>query len=67
MCVISEINKQNLENAFREIRYTENDVAANNDIMGILDKPENKVVKEAYFDLKLKIDKVMDAILKSIE
>ncbi len=63
---MAEINKDKLQNAFQNILNTKNDICANNELEDILIKPENAVIRDAYYDLKIKLEKITAAIIDSI-
>lgn len=63
---MSDIDKAKLENKFKEILNNSNSLTNDCDLPRIVEKEGNELLKEIYYDFQLKLKKITEAIIESI-
>lgn len=63
---MSDINKVKLKNSFKEILNNTDSLTNNCDLPKSVEESDIKLLKEIYYDFQLKLEKITNAIIESI-
>lgn len=64
---MSNINKSELADRFKDILNNSDSLTNNCDLPRKVEKSDNELFKEIYYDFQLKLEKITEAIIKSID